>query len=135
VRGLDSLKVVPFVEEHLWNDYPEGNLTWQMYHSVRNDIVRVCRRYGPTGPMGEVKIDVEVADPYAHIAEDIDFWEDGDPNPAYYILTDQYNHERYCYAELFGDDPFNAGWLLSITAVSREHMSWGLTSANTNAIA
>ena len=101
-------------------------LPWQVYHNVRNTIVRTCRRYGPTGPMGEVKIDENVEDPYRQIAEEHDFWQDGDHDPHYYIIDDQYNHERYVYAELYGDDPFNAGWLASITAILREHRGWGL---------
>jgi hypothetical protein len=27
---------------------------------------------------------------------------------------------------LYGDDPFNAGWLLAVTATLREHEDWGL---------
>jgi hypothetical protein len=126
LRELDALKVVSFTKDRIPNPYPGGELPWQMYHSVRNDLVRVCRRYGPTGPMGEVKIDVDVDDPYRQIARDHDFWESGDPNPTYYIISDQYNDERYCYAELYGDDPFNPGWLLSITETLREHEGWGL---------
>jgi hypothetical protein len=126
MKGLDSLKIVPFTRYRIPNDYPGGDLPWQIYHSVRNALVETCRRYGPTGPMGVVKIVSDVEDPYLMLAEDRDFWEDGDPDPWYHIIDDQYNHERYCYAELYGDDPFNAGWLLSITATLREFEGWGL---------
>jgi hypothetical protein len=130
VKTLDSLAVVPFTEERIPNDYPGGELPWQVYHSVRNAIVRVCRQYGPTGPLGEVKIVEGVADLNKQLAEDPDAWERGDPDPTYYIIDDQYNHERYCYAELYGDDPFNAAWLLSITATLQEHEGWGLGVSN-----
>ena len=68
--------------------------------------------------------------PHMQLVVDQDFWERGDPNPNYYIIPDQYNHERYCYAELYGDDPFNPGWLLSVTATLREHRGWGLGIGN-----
>jgi hypothetical protein len=130
VKELDSLKVVTFTEDRIPNEYPGGDLPWQVYHSVRNALVRVCRRYGPTGPMGEVKIVEDVSDPYMQLAEDRDFWEQGDADPTYYIIPDQYNHERYCYAELFGDDPFNPGWLLSVSATLQEQKGWGLAIGN-----
>ena len=124
--ALNSLKIVPFTRDRIPNDYPGGDLPWQVYHSVRNALVEACRKHGPTGPMGLVKIDSDVEDPHAMLAEDRYFWEFGDADPWYYIIDDQYNHERYCYAELYGTKPFNAGWLLSITTVLREFDGWGL---------
>jgi hypothetical protein len=126
VKRLESLKIVPFTRDRIPNDYPGGDLPWQMYHSVRNALVETCREYGPTGPMGLVKIVSGVEDPCMMLAEDENFWESGDPDPWYYIIDDQYNHERYCYAELYGDEPFNASWLSSITATLSEFEGWGL---------
>jgi hypothetical protein len=80
--------------------------------------------------MGVVKIVEDVESPYMMLAEDIDFWESGDPDPWYYIIDDQYNHERYCYAELYGDDPFNGSWLLSVTATLRKFEGWGMGVTN-----
>ncbi len=130
MKKLDSLKVVPFTRDHVPNDYPGGDLPWQMYHTVRNALVQTCREYGPTGPMGVTKITPDVEGPYMMLAEDIDFWESGDPDPWYFIIDDQLNHERCCYVELYGDDPFSAGWLLSVTATLREFEGWGLCVSN-----
>jgi hypothetical protein len=127
---LDSLKVVPYTEGHIPNDYPGGDLPWQMYHTVRNAIVQTCRKYGPTGPMGVVRIVQDVENPYGMWGRNQDFWESGDPDPMYFILDDQLNHERYCYAELYGDDPFNSGWLLAMSATLREFDGWGLGVMN-----
>ena len=126
MKGLESLKVIPFTQDRIPNDYPDGDLPWQMYHTVRNALVQTCRKYGPTGPMGVVQIVADVEDPAMMLIEDRDFWQPGDPDPMYFILDDQLNHERYCYAELSGNDPFNAGWLLSVTATLREFDGWGL---------
>src|SRR5262249_50885356 len=101
-KGLDSLKVKAYTRDRVPNDYPGGDLPWQTYHTVRNALVRTCRRYGPTGPMGVLKIVPDVENPLRMLAEDPDFWERGDPDPMYFILDDQLNHERYCYAELYG---------------------------------
>lgn len=125
-KGLDSLKVKVFMRARVPNDYPGGKLPWQTYHTVRNALVQTCRRFGPTGPMGVIKIAEDVENPLMMLAKDRDFWERGDPSPAYYIRDDQLNHERYCYAELYGDDPFSAGWLLSVTETLRQFEGWGL---------
>src|SRR2546423_1725916 len=113
---METVRIVPFTEDRVPNDYPGSDLPWQIYHSVRNALVQTCRQYGPTGPMGTVKIAPNVDDPYMMLARDRGFWQSGDPDPWYYIAADQYNHERYCYAELYGEDPSNAGWLLSVMA-------------------
>jgi len=130
VKSLESLKVVPFTRDHVPNDYPGGELPWQVYHTVRNALVRTCRKYGPTRPMGVSQIVPDVENPMLMLVEDRDFWEHGDPDPMYYIIEDQLNHERYCYAELYGDDPFNASWLLSITQTLGEFDGWGLGVSN-----
>jgi hypothetical protein len=111
VTSLDSLKIVAFTRDHVPNSYPDGHLPWQVYHTVRNALVETCRKYGPTGPMGQVMIVEGDKDPYSRLADDNESWESGDPDPWYYIIDDQYNHERYCYAELLGDTPFIAEWL------------------------
>lgn len=129
-KGLDALKVRAFTQDRVPNDYPGGNLPWQTYHTVRNALVRACRGYGSTGPMGVVRIEPDVLDPYRAAIHDPSFWEWGAPDPMYFVLDDQLNHERYCYAELYGDDPFNAGWLQSITAALREFKGWGLGVKN-----
>ncbi|VTS07576.1 hypothetical protein [Tuwongella immobilis] len=129
-KGLEALKVKAFTRDRVPNDHPGGDLPWQTYHTVRNALVKTCRRYGPTGPMGVIKIVEGVENPLMMLAKDQDFWESGDPDPAYFILDGQPNHERYCYAELYGDDPFNAGWLMSITETLREFDGWGLCVSN-----
>jgi hypothetical protein len=126
VKGLDKLRVVPFTEDRIPNPNPGGYLPWQEYHTVRNALVRACREHGPTGPMGEVVISADVRDPYRQALDDREFWQSGDPNPSYFIIDDQYNHDRYCYAELHGDDPFTAEWLATVTKTLREHKGWGL---------
>ncbi len=128
--GLDSIRVKPFKGKRVPNPYPGGELPWQTYHAVRNALVRICRRYGPIGPMGEIQIVADAPDPYRMLMDDPAVWERGDRDPSYFILDDQLNHERYCYAELYGDDPFNSGWLLSITQTLRDFDGWGLGVSN-----
>ena len=129
MRLLDSLQVVAFVEEHIPNRYRAGDLPWQVYHDVRNAILRVCREFGPVGPMGECTIDWNVDSPYRQAIAP-GFWPLGDDDPMYYVIDDQYNDEQYCYAELYGEDPFTAKWLESIVKLLQEYDGWGLGIGN-----
>lgn len=126
MAGLERLKVVRFTTARVPNPYPGGKLRWQFYQDVRNAIVRTCRQHGPTGPMGEVRIVEEVDDPYRQMLKQPGFWQRGDDNPSYYIIPDRYNDERYLYAELQGDDPFNPAWVLDIVETLSHYPGWGL---------
>jgi hypothetical protein len=130
VSDLHELNVVPFTAKRALNPHPGGKLTWQIYHKVRNAIVRTCREFGPTGPMGEVTIDYKVDDPYTKAMEEPEFWPQGDANPRYFIVGEQHGQERFIDAKLYGEDPFNAEWLTAITATLREHRGWGLAIDN-----
>ena len=128
--GLDALAVVPFTRARVTEADPGGELPWQVYHAVRNALVETCRRFGPTGPMGVVTVTPDVQNPYHAALQDDSFWEPGDADPAYYLIPDQYNHERYCYAELYGDDPFTGDWLLATAETLRRFNGWGLGVKN-----
>jgi hypothetical protein len=123
------MQVVAFSAERIANPYPGGSLPWQVYQDVRNAILRVCRVFGPVGPMGECTIDWNVDSPYRR-AMVHNFWPLGDDDPMYYVIDDQYNDEQYCYAELYGEDPFTAEWLASITQLLKEYGGWGLGIGN-----
>jgi hypothetical protein len=131
--SIEALKVVPFTRDRVPNPYPRGDLPWQVYHTVRNAVVRTCRKHGSTGPMGVVKIDERVADPYRQVFAERGFWEHGDPSPSYYIIPDQLNDERYVYAWLYGDDPFTPSWLgdIATTLCSYDGRGWGSTTSQT----
>jgi hypothetical protein len=112
------------------NPFPGGNCPWQVYHTVRNSLVKTCRRFGPTGPIGTLQIIPNVEDLNDLLVKNFTLWESGDPDPMYYILDDQLNSERYCYAELYGNDPFNAGWVLAIAQALKDFDGWGLGVQN-----
>ncbi|MBN9521255.1 hypothetical protein J0H58_22495 [bacterium] len=129
-KSLSSLKVVSYTKRHVPNDYPDGDLPWQVYHTVRNALVHTCRRFGPVGPMGAAKIVPGFESAYHAFVADPSVWEPGDSDPMYFILDDQLNHERYCYAELYGDNPFSADWLFAVSETLREFDGWGLGVSN-----
>lgn len=129
-NNLDTLKVKAFKSDRVPNPEPGGVLPWQKYHTVRNALVQTCRRHGPTGPMGVIKIVADAEDVMTLLARDFSVWKPGDPDPMYFILDDQFNHERYCYAELYGDDPLTENWLAAMTETLRQFEGWGLGVKN-----
>jgi hypothetical protein len=124
MNGLRRLKVRQFTNDRVPNPYPGGELPWHVFHTVRNAVVRACRQFGPVGPLGECPIDQGRDGP------DLRAWERGDADPAYFIVDDQPNHERYVYAELYGDDPFNPEWLAGVVIALRDFSGWGLGVSN-----
>lgn len=118
-----DLKIVPFTQEYVPNPYPRGDLPWQVYHSVRNAVVRACRAHGATGPMGECPIIEADAPPYLG-------WEHGDPDAVYFVLDDQYNRDRYVYGEVYAASAFHLGWVADVTEALAGFPGWGLGIKN-----
>lgn len=105
--------------ERIPNPYPPGDLPWQIYHIVRNDILRVCRQFGTVGPMAECPLTGGLETP--------DDWpaEPGDRSD-YYIVDDQYNHERYLYMYVHGERFFTVKWLGAVMKALARHTGWGI---------
>jgi hypothetical protein len=101
------------------NPYPEGELPWQIYHAVRNSVLRCCRRFGTAGPMGERPITADADTP--------DSWPLGDPEPTdFFVVDDQLNHERYIYVEVESARAFTKEWLLDLMHSLGPHSGWGV---------
>jgi hypothetical protein len=120
MNAIDQLNIISYTKERIPNPYHKRTLPWQVYHKVRNAVVHTCRRHGPTGPMGICPIS------FWRRAPNILKWEHGDPDPLYYIIDDQYNDERYLYAELLDGDAFSAEWLVDITRTLDGFPDWGI---------
>jgi hypothetical protein len=115
---LTKISVQHYRTKRVPNPSPTGELPWRQYQTVRNTIVRTCRRHGPTGPLGEFPLDKEDAD--------LIDWEPGDDNPVYYIVDDQYNDEMYLYMEFVDPKGFKKAWLEDITETLRQFPGWGI---------
>ena len=85
---FSAFTIEHFTAERIDNrvSYP---VTWQMYHTARNALVRTCEKHGTTGPMGERPIMGEQSNSYAnwHVLNKGD-------SCVYYIIDDQYNDEE-----------------------------------------
>jgi hypothetical protein len=115
-----EMPVVHYTVERIPNPSP-GGLPWQVYQSVRNAVVRACREFGPTGPMGECPIVVGPDQPYG-----LRDWPRGDDPCVFYIIDDQYNYERYIYMEVEPTAPVSTEWFARLAAVLRDHPGWGI---------
>ena len=116
---LKELAVEYYFDEHIPNPAPGGKLPSRVFQTVRNAVVRTCRRHGPTGPLGELPLDK----PNLNVIED---WQHGDENPIFWIVEDQYNDEQYLYMEFNDGMAFSSRWLEDITSTLRQFPGWGI---------
>jgi hypothetical protein len=121
---LPKLKIKHYNAQRVPNPNPSGDVPWHVFHTVRNAVVRCCRKHGPVGALGVLPFSPK------RPRFDILSWERGDPSPWYYIVDDQYDHERYLYGELFCENPFTLAWLSDITDTLSEFRGWGLCICN-----
>jgi hypothetical protein len=127
---LSDLKIEPFTAKRVRNEHPGGKMTWLTFHTVRNAIVRACREFGPTGPMGEIKLDPAVVDLDEQLEEDPDFWQPGDDTPRYLVGDRVIDNERFIHVTLNAPHAMNAVWLVAIVAALREHRGWAVEVDN-----
>ena len=116
-----------WVEAHVSNLYPKGDLPWQVYQNVRNAVYRMCRRHGPSGPMGECPIieDSTITDPSL-----LENWPLGDDPCIYYLIDDQYGNERYLRLEILDCNALSTLWLADLMDTLRQFPGWGVIIAN-----
>jgi len=117
-----------YTSERIPNPSPFGEVSQQMFHTVRNDLVRTCRKHGPTGPMGLFPVGRSFEDAGEFLAA----WESGDANPAYFVIDDQYNDELYQYVEVCGTAHFTTEWIEELTASLAKWPGWGIGIVNIN---
>ena len=95
-----------------------GETPWQEYFSVRNAIVTVCRRHGPTGPMG-----LAVIEPGGDQPEG---WERGDDDPVYFVVDDQYNDDPWLYLEVLHSSGLTENWFMDVSSEMSQFPGWSL---------
>jgi hypothetical protein len=130
MSDLNDLKVEAFTAKRVRNDYRGGKMTWQTYHAVRNAIFRTCRKFGTAGPMGEIKLDPDVADLNVHLKDNPRFWLHGDNDPQYHIADDAMGNECFVYVTLHGEKPFREEWLAAIVTTLKDHRGWAVEIGN-----
>jgi hypothetical protein len=126
--SIAMLMIEHYTAERIPNPSPSGEVSLQLFHKVRNDIVQTCRTHGPTGPMGLFPVGHSFKDS----GEVLDAWESGDADPAYYVIDDQYNDEFYQYVEVCAAAHFTAEWIEDIMETLARWPGWGIGIVNIN---
>lgn len=109
-----------YSQERIPNPHPDGSVSWQLYHTVRNSVLRCCRDFGIAGAMGECPISDD---------EGIDYlnWPVENRKPLdFYVCDDQYNSERYVYVEVENARVFTEKWLQGLMRTIAEYPGWGI---------
>jgi hypothetical protein len=120
VEGVEAGPTIEhYTAERVPNPYPAGDLPWQVYHTVRNAVLRCCRRHGRAGPMGECPITDGEDTPESWLLADRDRLD-------FFVVDDQLNHERYVYVEIERPEAFTGEWLRDLVHTLADHDGWGV---------
>jgi hypothetical protein len=119
-----DLQIIHYDEDRIPNPLP-GGVSWRLYHTVRNAVVRACRTHGPTGPRGCLPTGAPDWDK----AEAK--WGKGDRDPVFWVVDDQYNEkEAYLYLEILRPRSFSKEWLADVVQALRQFPGWGIGVSN-----
>lgn len=109
-----------YTAKRIPNPYPAGDLTWQIYHTVRNAFFRCCHKFGRAGPMGTCPITDDAEIPH-------DDWHVADRDALdFFVVDDQYNDERYIYVEVVRATSFTERWLCALMRTLADYPGWGV---------
>lgn len=103
----NDVPIVVYDAERIPDDRPgAGETSGEVFYAVREEIIEVCARHGPTWDQPGVD------------SSNCDYW----------VVDDQYNDERYQYLEV-KSRAFTKAWLLDLMAklVSLPHWGVGIT--------
>lgn len=114
-----QFEIEHYTADRVPNPNPRGETTFQLYHTVRNAMVKCCRRHGPVGPLGILPISFWGS-------YNVFKWKKGDPDPWYWIIDDQYNEELYLYAEILKKDALTLPWLHDVGKTLSKYPGWGM---------
>jgi hypothetical protein len=120
MRDVAKLAVEHYTADRVDNPNPRGETPWHVYHTVRNAMVRCCRKHGPVGPLGVLPFDAK------RPQFEVEAWERGDEQPVYWIVDDQYNDEMYLYMELEDASGCTSDWLADVTQTLAQFPGWGI---------
>lgn len=114
---MGEIRVEHYAVEHVDNPNPDGDVSSKLYHSVRNAVLRCCRRFGHSGPPEVPGFDGDT--PPGDDSIDLNLLD-------YFVVDDQYNHERYVYVEVERAEAFTGEWLCELVRTMRQFPGWGV---------
>jgi hypothetical protein len=112
---MGSVRLGDYFEQRVNYEQPVL-FTNKDFYNFRNHVLRVLRRFGSAGPMGEADLSIE--------ADDEGFFKETVEDPDFFVVDDIYNdHDRLSIVEC---DPahINAGLINSLTEMTRNFPGW-----------
>ena len=101
-QSFDDLPVVYFETPHdIPCDVDDDEISWREFHTVRNAILRACRKSGTVGPMGEAPIGHDGSKPDLKTRR---AWKVENRHCEYHVVEDQmFASYRYHNIEFYPD--------------------------------
>jgi hypothetical protein len=95
-------------------------VSWQVFFAMRNQVLRVCRRYGTVGPMGEAVITDDSEGPP-------DPWPVEFQEPEYFVVDAQLSDTSlYQYVEVGLPCRITLPLLMDLWHLVGDHTGWGI---------
>lgn len=126
--NTQNLPVIHFNTEFLEGDfqlgivYPtERIISIQQFHAVRNAVLRVCRRFGTVGPVGEFQPSLDEDGVYEAAEGPI-----ADYDPDFFVIDEMWNDvDKYIRVEPNGYH-INLDLLTQTAQILKEHSEWAV---------
>jgi len=99
-------------------DYGQPALfTWKDFYNFRNHVLRVLRRFGSAGPMGEVDLSIDTEDAPSFRDDTVD-------DPDFFVVDDMYNEYNRLSIVECNPSHINANLLNSLSEMIRNFPGW-----------
>jgi hypothetical protein len=119
------MRLAHYTDDRIKDEFADGHrIEWQRFHDARNSIIVACAKFGTIGPYGVFETESSEPDPSFATAEL------GSSEPDFWIESDQYNHERYIYMQIFRADVIHAEWLSSLCTSLLSLQGWAIGVSN-----
>jgi hypothetical protein len=114
---MASIQIGDYFEKPDVNYEQPPLFTWKDFYNFRNHVLRVLRRFGSAGPMGEVDLSIDTDD-------EPSFGDDTVDEPDFFVVDDMYNeHNRLSMVEC---DPshISAALLSTLSQMTQSFPGW-----------
>jgi hypothetical protein len=114
---MGSIRIGDYFEKPDVNYEQPALFTWKDFYNFRNHVLRVLRRFGSAGPIGEVDLSIDTDDEPSFSNESVN-------EPDFFVVDDMYNeHDRLSIVEC-NPSHITADLIGSLSEMTRGFPDW-----------
>jgi hypothetical protein len=116
-RTMESIRIGGYFEKPDVDYGQPALITWKDFYNFRNHVLRVLRRFGSAGPIGEADLSIETGDEPSFSDETVN-------DPDFFVVDDMYNdHDRLSIVEC-NPSHITADLISSLSEMTRDFPGW-----------